>query len=192
MYNKYLDAGDPTSIFRMKTLPKGSESWNFMTMCRDLVCKYLTWDVGKGEDALFCFYSWDGHPLIDNKHVVGSLKEKLTSRWGRKVSDYITNISMGDHSDWIQKPPEDAELDLVEIEAYNNIIQDRKIKQFDRNDKLIWVGTNNGKYSVKNGYKALINSKRWKDVEIPLKLCSDMIVFQRQASFYCLHFKIGF
>lgn len=51
-YNKYLKVEDPSSIFRMKTLPNGSESWNFMVKCRHLVGN-LTWDIGQGAEALF-------------------------------------------------------------------------------------------------------------------------------------------
>ena len=49
LYNKYLIVEDPNSILRMKTLLKGSESWNFMVKCHYLVRKYLTWDVSKRE-----------------------------------------------------------------------------------------------------------------------------------------------
>ena len=119
---------DSISIFRMKTLPKGSEGWNFMVKCRDLVSKYLTWDVGKGNHALFWEDSWDGHPSIDSNLVSGNLKGKLISRWGKKVSDYKTTISMEDHSRWIWKLLEDVEMDFAKIKAYENIIQDRKVK----------------------------------------------------------------
>ena len=64
IYNKYLNVDDPLSIFRMKNPPRGSKSWKFMIKCHHLVCKYLTWDVGKGDEAFFCEDSWDGcHPL---------------------------------------------------------------------------------------------------------------------------------
>ena len=41
-YNKYLDPSDPLSLFRMYNLPKGSNSWSFLTNCRKLISKYLT------------------------------------------------------------------------------------------------------------------------------------------------------
>ena len=41
-YNKYLNLDDPLSILRMKNLPRRFESWNFMTKCHHLVCKFLT------------------------------------------------------------------------------------------------------------------------------------------------------
>ena len=78
---------------------------------------------------------------------------------------------------------EDVELDNVEIKAYEKIISTRKVKQLERNDKIIWMASNDGKYSVKNGYKALINSKRWEEVEIPLKLYWDLASFPKESFF---------
>ena len=49
LYNKYLIAEERSYIFKMKTLPKGPESWNLMVQCRHLLRKYLSCNVGKGE-----------------------------------------------------------------------------------------------------------------------------------------------
>jgi hypothetical protein len=79
LYNKYLNVEDPVSIFRMKNPPKGSKIWNFMLNCRDLIGKFLTWDVGVGDKALFWEDSWDGHPPIVSKSYPKHLKEVLIS-----------------------------------------------------------------------------------------------------------------
>ena len=72
LYNKYLITEDPSSLFRMKILPKGSDSWNVMVKCHHIEINFLTLDVGTSEDVLFWEESWDGHPLIDNNlfHVM--------------------------------------------------------------------------------------------------------------------------
>ena len=49
-----------------------------------LLCKYLTWDVSKGDEALFWEDSWDGHPPLDPSSFLRDLKEKLVNLWGRK------------------------------------------------------------------------------------------------------------
>ena len=46
LYNKYLNAEDPISIFRIINPPMSSKSWNFMLKCCDLIENFLTWDVG--------------------------------------------------------------------------------------------------------------------------------------------------
>lgn len=48
-----------------------------MVKCHHLVSNYLTWDIGKGDDALFWEDSWDGLPPIDNNLIPRNLKEKL-------------------------------------------------------------------------------------------------------------------
>ena len=45
--------------------------------------------------------------------------------------------------------------------------------QSNKRDTLIWVASNNGKYNVKNGYKAILEANRSKSMDIPLKLCWD-------------------
>ena len=67
--------------------------------------------------------------------------------------------------------------------AYEKIIQKRKIKQLERNDKLIWVASKDGRYSVKNGYRVITHSKRWEEVNIPLKLCWDSFCLLKAGLF---------
>ena len=64
LYNKYLNPLDKSSLFRIKNPPKGSAGWNFMVKSRNLITKYLTWDLGKGEEALFWEDSWNGLPPL--------------------------------------------------------------------------------------------------------------------------------
>ena len=173
MYNKYLDIQDPTSIFRMKSLPRGSESWNFMSKCRHLVSKFLTWDVGNGKKALFWDDSWDGRPPIANGPIPAGLKHKLCSLWGKRVIDYKTTTISGNKTIWRWKSGDGINLSPEELLAFNEIISSRTIKQSEREDKLIWAASNDGNYRVKVGYKALLNSKEWERVELPLSLCWD-------------------
>ena len=83
----------------MKSLPKGYESWNFLVKNREIISKYLTRDVGKGDEALFWENFWDGFPPIDSMGILGNLKEKLVIAWGSKVCDYRTKI----HNDGITR-----------------------------------------------------------------------------------------
>ena len=63
------------------------------------------------------------------------------------------------------------------------------IKKLKRNDKLIWVASNDGKYSVKNGYKTLIHLQRWVEVEVPLNLCWDFACLPKARFFLWLAFQ---
>ena len=80
----------------MKRLPKGSKCWNFMSKCQKIISKFLTWDVGLGDKALFWEDSWDELPLIESSPSNDTLKQRLTSLWGSKVKDYkIKEVSDG-------------------------------------------------------------------------------------------------
>lgn len=160
-----------------------------MVKCHHLVSEFLTWDVGKGDEALFWEDSWDGHPPIEKSLVPVSLKDRLVNFWGLKVSDYKIESHMDNQSIWIWKSLDEVDLDPKEAMAYKKVISTRDVKQTERKDKLIWVTSNDGKYSAKNGYKALINSKIWEEVEIPLNLCWDPACLPKASFFLWLAFQ---
>ena len=146
LYNKYLNANDPLSIFRMKSLPKGSDSWNFIAKSRYLITKYLTWDIGNGQDALFWEDSWDGLPPLDSQGHLVECKNLLSHHWGDKVKDYMI---LNNDQKWTWKSIENLNLDPTIKKIYQNIITHRPIKQVDREDKLIWAASKLGNYNVK-------------------------------------------
>ena len=170
----------------MRNLPKGSESWNFMSKCRHIISKFLSWDVGLGDEALFWEDSWDGFPPIISRPFPLTLKEKLVSSWGVKVKDYKLKISSEGSVKWVWKSLEDAGCDLEEIQAYEEILSDRRVKQSRRKDELIWVASKDGKYNVRSGYKSLIHSQRWDQIEIPLNLCWDAACLPKSGFFLWL------
>ena len=46
------------------------------------------------------------------------------------------------------------------------------------------MGSKDGRYNVKQGYKVLVNSKSWKIMEMPLKLCWDSACLPKAG--FCL------
>lgn len=146
-----------------------------MLKCHDLICKFLTWDVSLGDEALFwknswdvslgdevLFWenSWDGLPLIVSRTLLEELKDKLVSLWGVKVNNYKTNITSEGTDRWVWKSLAGVGEDAMDIEAFEKILSDREIKQTERKDELIWAVVNDGKYIMRNGYKALLHSQR--------------------------------
>jgi ribonuclease HI len=186
LYNKYLNAEDPLSIFRMRNLPKGSVSWNFMSKCRHIISKFLSWDVGLGDEALFWEDSWDGFPPIVSRPFPSDLKDKLVSIWGEKVCDYKMKITSGGSAKWVWKSLDGVGIDSEVREAYEKILLDRRVKQMERKDMLIWAASKDGKYSVRNGYNSLIHSQRWDQIEIPLNLCWDAACLPKAGFFLWL------
>ena len=120
----------------------------------------MTWDVGRGDSALFLEDSWDGLPPLGQNSSFENLKTKLINYWGNKVSDYKSKHKVGNKVEWKWKSIKDIEDDPTIIKEYKKLVLSRNIKQVDREDKLIWVVSNDGKYNVKTGYNTLINSEK--------------------------------
>ena len=59
-----------------------------MVQSRALISKYLTWDVGNGDEALFQEDFWDIHPPLDKMDIPTSLEDQLIKLWGCKVNNY--------------------------------------------------------------------------------------------------------
>lgn len=53
MQKKYLDNNDPSRILSMLDPPKGLTIWDFMIFSRDIVLKYVTWEVNNGSMVKF-------------------------------------------------------------------------------------------------------------------------------------------
>ena len=97
-----------------------------------------------------------------------SSKEKFITLWGGKVNDYKTMKTTNEGTKWEWKSVENLDIDPAIKEDFRKIIHKRRIKQVDRIDNLIWVVSKEGRYSVKEGYRTIINSERWEEVNIPL------------------------
>ena len=130
--------------------------------------------------------SWDNNSLIPSSPCHDNLKIKLTSLWGDKVKNYKIKICSDGFQQWRWLPVDGLGLDPDSIKAYEKIVSERCIKQSKRFDDLIWVGSKDGKYSVKLCYKALIHSQCWKLVEMPLKLFWDVACLPKAGFFLWL------
>lgn len=112
----------------MRNLPKGSDFWNFISKCRGIISKYLTWDVAVGDKALFWEDSWDGHPPIHASSSLEYLITKLKSLWGNKIKDYkVKKMSDGELS-WEWKSLDGLDLAPDSVAAFEKILSSRNIK----------------------------------------------------------------
>ena len=173
LYNKYLNPLDKSSLFRIKNPPKGSAGWNFMAKSRNLITKYLTWDLGKGEEALFWEDSWNGLPPLTSYDFAPETISFLKTLRGTKVKDYIEELESNLDKKWKWKPLPKHGITLSDKEKLENILKDRFSSIRDREDKLIWAASKDGKYKVKEGYRMITNSLKWEISTLPLELCWD-------------------
>ena len=175
IYNKYLNPSDKTSLFRINSPPKGSTGWNFMLNNHSLVSKYLTWDLGNGEEALFWEDSWNGNPPLINSNFSPETITKLKSLWGTKVKDYVeeskSEPKLG--KEWKWKFVSEHDIDPEERNKLELLLKSRNITYKEREDKLIWAASKDGTYRVREGYKMITNSQQWEVNTLPLNLCWD-------------------
>ena len=87
---------------------------------------------------------------------------------------------------WRWKSIQDLGFDDESINYFEKMLEDRVIKQSNKRDTLSWVASNDGKYNVKSGYKAIIEAKRPESVDIPLKLCWDSSCLSKVGFFLWL------
>lgn len=85
---------------------------------------------------------------------------------------------------WEWKSVENIDVDPVDKKVFKNLIRNRKIKKLDRKEKLIWVASQDGRYSVKNRYRAITHSQEWEEIDIPLNLCWDFSCLPKARFFY--------
>ena len=69
------------------------------------------------------------------------------------------------------KSLEGLDVHVKSINVYQKLLEDRRIRQSEKEDELIWASSNNGNYNVKDGYRTILDSQRWDGVDISLKLC---------------------
>ena len=101
------------------------------------------------------------------------LKSRLTELWGSNIKDYYLRSDSEDSPTWHWKSLRGLNFDESEVRQFEKLLEGRKPPQSDKSDTLIWAAANNGKYNVREGYKAILIAKKPKTVDIPLKLCWD-------------------
>ena len=82
MHQKYLNNSEPSRIFSILDPPKGSIFLDFMVSSRDIVLKYVTWEINKVDNISFWRDSWNGQPpltILPDVHNIISVTEAM---WG--------------------------------------------------------------------------------------------------------------
>lgn len=110
----------------------------------------------------------------------------LKDLWGRYLKDCIECPGEDYALRWRWKDLDDTLL--IEAKQKQNkklrgILASRQLTIKKGGDRLIWLGSNNGEYKVKDGYVELINSQQWERIEIPLHLCWDKVCLPKQECF---------
>lgn len=135
--HKYLSNNDSLSIFRTTNPPKGSRIWNFLLDSRNLILEQLSWDVAKGDQALFWENSWGGYSVLEGQINNSIVKDNLSALWGRYVK-YCIELPNNDPTlGWRWKSLDNIDIPRQERETLENLIKNRILSLRNDANKLV-------------------------------------------------------
>lgn len=85
-----------------------------MLQCHSIISNYVTWDIGKGEEALSWEDSWDELSPVENFNMPTHIKNTLIQIWGKQVKDYKQVKMENGEEAWTWKSLEGTNLSLEE------------------------------------------------------------------------------
>ena len=69
--------------------PKGSTIWDFMIASRDIVLKYISWELNCGDKINFWGDSWNGHPPLNIVLNIQNIISVTEAKWGNLVIHFM-------------------------------------------------------------------------------------------------------
>lgn len=120
-----------------------SSTWRGIVFGAKLLHQGIQWRIGDGDSVHFWKDKWlSSGPLIDKARNVSLIDTQL------KVRDFLIN------DDWNLRMLHD----IVDNETVANIVKTPAAVYGSGNDKIIWNGTSNGKFSIASAYSILFNN----------------------------------
>jgi ribonuclease HI/exonuclease III len=188
MRKKYLDIDDPLRIFTLANPPKGSAIWNFMMASREVVSNYITWEVHSGLSVSFWLDSWLGFPPLVNSPQALEIMHITNQHWGSKLIDFVDAIEL--HSGkGIWKDPASLPLDNNQCSFLLGVFKARNIYFSRDKDVVRWAPSKDGRYYVKEGYKALQNMAEIRPLHRAFIFCWNNVVLPKAGCFSWLALK---
>ena len=134
------------SILEASSRRRGSYAWQSLLKARDLVNRGACWRVGNGSNIKICEHKWLPEP--NHRKVLSPLPEFLRSSM---VSALILPTSAHWNTALIDQHflPYDAE-----------VIKNIPLSERFPPDKIYWLGSTNGLYTVKSGYRFLVEAEQ--------------------------------
>ena len=72
--------------------PKGSVIWDFMIASRDIVLKYISWELNCGDKIKFWVNSWNGQPPLIVMQNIQKIVLVTEAEWGNLVIHFMDAI----------------------------------------------------------------------------------------------------
>jgi hypothetical protein len=137
---KFLPRG---TIMEAQPKTRGSYAWKSILGARDLIKKGTIWRVGDGSHINIWTDNW----------LPGDCRHKV-------ISPHPNGTTIAKVSDLIQDSPRGWDHHLVQstfIQHDANVILGIPLCERPQQDTLVWGGTQDGRYSVRSGYRLLMD-----------------------------------
>lgn len=133
MQAKYLANTQPSRVLTLLDSPKGSSIWNFMMDSRNLISKYVSWEINNGLSANLWTDSWCGYPPIAQLDNMANIMDIAISHWGIKLSDYVSAVEIFSRK-IIWKDPTLLPIPLQQASSLANILLKRIVIMSNRDN----------------------------------------------------------
>eukprot|EP01018_Ginkgo_biloba_P002840 Gb_14740 [translate_table: standard] len=137
-------------LMGVSPLPRGSEFWNSLVKCGDVLSLGFGWKIGGGQNVEFWDDCWLEDSPLNLSPFFSVLKANHLILEGSKVSSFILEgggtwilLNLG----VLSKMEEDAQVALN--------LKMRVLPTFASQDCLFWKATSSGDYSVKSAFSLL-------------------------------------
>lgn len=146
---KYTPDCNNQDIVRLQEVPEGSPIWNLACKNRSIVQENSFWEIHNGRFALFWEDAWQQLPKLDTPEL-SSLK-LLNQNEGRYRVHHYWNQSNRDPNwrEWISLNSGNNSDRNESTQQFNDILQRRKIRKTEEEDKLRWGMRGSGNFSLK-------------------------------------------
>lgn len=162
--------------------------WNFMISSRDLVTKYVSWQVHNGESVNFLFNSWNGYPPLAQNNQLQQVIPIFIIKWGHKIVNYVSGATLYlGRVIW-------KDINCIEIEdepkkLLQLALTQRIVYLTNKEDKLIWAPSANGNYRVQNGYSTLQHMINQQQTHRAFFFCWNNVIMSKVGCFSWLALK---
>lgn len=185
---KYIDSNLPERIFTIQDPLKGSQIWNFVLKCRQIILPNLTWLIHDGKTTRFWEDSWNGFVPLEIMEEIQDLKNILKNEWGVLMCNYFQeSFSNGFwHVKW--RDFWKIRASACQIKMLQETLKLRKIFYNNSADKLVCLTSKTRSYKVKDGYRILSLRKIDQNTRI-FSFCYNFKGLQKACTFAWLPLK---
>ena len=111
-----------------------------MLECRAVVTENLSWKIGNGEKASFCYDSWNGENILAQQEGALEIIPIMENVWGEKVEHYVEQITTNLGTTWEWKDVSNLDITQEQKCLMKKIFDSRTIVIREEEDSHLACG----------------------------------------------------